>query len=721
MHRYWIALLLIAGTLHGQNAKRPKIGLVLAGGSAHGLAHLGVIRWLEEHRIPVDLVTGTSMGGLVGGLYATGRDSAEMLAFVREIDWERALQGSPAYSDLSYRRKEDRRELFNTLELGLKGGLRLPAGLVPGQEIGLLFNKIQAPYAAIPNFDALPIPFRCTASDLITGDLVVFRDGSLASALRATMSIPGLFSPVRANGKVLADGGLLDNLPADLAKEMGAEVIIAVDLSDPPVDPKTLDSIFGIAGRSVSVMIAGNVRRNHKLADLILNPDLKGISSSEFERYAELAERGYQEAQRKSRFLETLSVGEAEYAEHLRQRRARIRKFQSVPRFVTVSGVSPRRAAWLRDHLREFTGKPLDSAALERALTRLTGLGAYEVAGWTPVSRNGEDGLEIEVREKTYLPPVLNPGFTIDGSQVGSIGFGIGGRVTWYDLGSPGSEVRVDIGVGQVNFARGEYFWRFRPNGWFLAPRGQADRTLLPLYLENERLAEYSFQNYGGGLDLGYNWGRLNELRVGFTSLWQRAALRTGISGLLPEPEGLSNSVGFRYVFDGANHPLIYNRGARVTLTGDYFVKAAGSERRFGRIEARGGFARPLFTPKGFGLIGLSGGSTLGDSSDSLVFFTLGGPLRLGSLGFNQRIGNSYYLGTAGYLYQVGKLPPILGGSIYAGAFYQAGDAFLRGTRHSLYQDGSLALLGETKIGIMFLGASFANRAKFYFGLGRFF
>jgi NTE family protein len=195
--------------------------LALEGGGALGLAHIGVIKWLQEHRIPVDYVGGTSMGGLVGGFYAIGMNPPELQKVVSTIDWNAVLGTQIAYRDLVYRRKQDRREFQNSLEFGLKGGLNPPPGLNSGQEITFLLDRNTLPYSSLASFDELPIPFRCVAADLTTGKPHVFDSGPLGQALRATMSLPAIFTPVKVGDSVYADGGLLDNLPVDVVKKMG--------------------------------------------------------------------------------------------------------------------------------------------------------------------------------------------------------------------------------------------------------------------------------------------------------------------------------------------------------------------------------------------------------------------------------------------------------------------------------------------------------------------
>src|SRR6266446_5373431 len=231
----FILLLLLspAATRAQQDATprvRPKIGVALEGGGAMGLAHIGVLKWFEEHHIPVDYVAGTSMGGLVGGFYATGMSPDDLQTLIEGMDWRKILGDRTPYEDLAFRRKEDQRAYPNSLIFGLRGGLRLPAGLNAGHQIGLIIDRMALPYHGLPPFDELPVPFRCVATDLVSGKPYVFKDGSLAVALRATMSIPGAFSPVHDGQTVFVDGGLTNNLPTDVVREMGAEIVIAVHL-----------------------------------------------------------------------------------------------------------------------------------------------------------------------------------------------------------------------------------------------------------------------------------------------------------------------------------------------------------------------------------------------------------------------------------------------------------------------------------------------------------
>src|ERR1700757_1309230 len=214
---------------------RPTVGLVLQGGGALGLAHVGVITWLEEHHIPVDYIAGTSMGGLVGGVYATGHSAVEMRQIVNGIQWDEVIAGRTPFPDLAFRRKEDARDYPNSLEFGLRKGLQFPAGLNSGQQVSLVIDKITLPYSEIKSFNNLPTPFACVATDLVSGKPKVFHDGSLSLAMRSTMSLPGIFTPVRTKDAIYADGGLLQNIPVEVAKQMGADLTLAIHLEEAPV------------------------------------------------------------------------------------------------------------------------------------------------------------------------------------------------------------------------------------------------------------------------------------------------------------------------------------------------------------------------------------------------------------------------------------------------------------------------------------------------------
>src|SRR5215470_18018292 len=315
---------------------RPKIGVALEGGGALGLAHIGVLRWFEEHHIPVDYVAGTSMGGLVGGFYATGITPEEMQKLIEGLDWRKILGDRTPYEDLSYRRKEDQRAYPNSLIFGLKRGLSAPEGLIAGHQIGLLIDRITLPYYGVSSFDDLPVPFRCVATDLVSGQSHVFQGGRLAVALRSTMSIPGAFSPVREGNAVYVDGGLLDNLPTDVVRQMGAEIVIAVHLESAPVEANDIRSVFSVLNYSVSAVVKENEMRSLELADSIISVPLGEFTTVDYAKSEPIMQRGYDAANTKSRMLETFALNDADWEAYLQARKARQRTELPVPQFVQI-------------------------------------------------------------------------------------------------------------------------------------------------------------------------------------------------------------------------------------------------------------------------------------------------------------------------------------------------------------------------------------------------
>jgi len=275
------------------------------------LAHIGVIQYLEEHHIPVRYIAGTSMGGLVGGVYATGPNAAELRDVVKGIKWNQVINGQSAYEDLSFRRKQDAREYPSTLEFGLHEGLQFPSGFNSGQQVDLILDRIALPYSEIKSFDELPIPFACVATDLVTRSEHVFRSGPLDVALRSTMSLPGIFSPVRYQGHVYVDGGLLNNFPVSVAKEMGADIILGIHLEVPKLDPEVPLSSFGVLGQSINAVIAANEREAMKGADVVISVPLQDFSSMDYDKADILIKAGYDAAAANSENLASLAVDEA--------------------------------------------------------------------------------------------------------------------------------------------------------------------------------------------------------------------------------------------------------------------------------------------------------------------------------------------------------------------------------------------------------------------------
>src|ERR1035437_5579723 len=473
------------------NSKRPTVGLVLQGGGALGLAHVGVITWLEEHHIPVDYIAGTSMGGLVGGVYATGHNAAEMRQIVNGIPWDEVLSPMTPFDDLSFRRKEDARDYPNSLEFGIRKGIQFPGGLNSGQQVSLVLDKIALPYSEIKSFNDLPTPFACVATDLVSGKPEVFRSGSLSLALRSTMSLPGIFTPVRTKDAIYTDGGLLQNIPVEVAKQMGADLTLAIHLAEAPVLPNASLSAFSVLGNSISVMINANELRSMESADLLVSVPLQKYGALDFEKADEIIKIGYNAAAAKAKVLMTLAVDDATWKQYLADREAR-RRSNPVPTFIAVNGVNGQLSQRVEEQLADVVGKPIDFDQLDQEIMHLKGMGRFSTLSYQFQERNGKQGLLVKTEENTYGPPIVRPLILVDGSSLNNVTFNLGARVTFLDFGGFRSEWRNAIILFSEYGLRSEYYHPFTPlTHWFVAPRGLADNQPFYVYDDNKLLSIY--------------------------------------------------------------------------------------------------------------------------------------------------------------------------------------------------------------------------------------
>jgi NTE family protein len=719
-------LLLLPGPLLAQQDSaprpRPKIGVALEGGGAMGFAHIGVLKWFEEHHIPVDYVAGTSMGGLVGGFYATGMSPDEMATLINGMDWRKILADRTPYEDLSFRRKEDQRAYPNSLIFGLREGLSLPAGLTAGHHIGLIIDRVTLPYDRVSSFDALPVPFRCVATDLVSGKPYVFKDGSLAGALRSTMSIPGAFSPVHDGKAVFVDGGLLDNLPTDVVRQMGAEIVIAVHLERGPVEAKDIQSVFAVLNHSVSAVLEENELRSLERADAVISVPLAEFRTSDYTKSEQIMKRGYEAANSRARLLEAFALGDTVWQE--RQRLLETRKLSDVPapQFIEVEGTNPHEAIDVIRYVKRFQGKPLNPEKLDEVLTRLTGVGRYDSAGYRLIEKNGQPGLLIQVVEKNNAPPMFQTAFEVDGSQSGNVDFTMGTRFTFMDVAGFRSEWRTDVLLGNTYGIQMELFRPFHAESrWFVAPHADASDTTFQIYAKNDPLADYRIYRTNIGADLGYSLGRFSELRVGYEVGSLNSKLRLG-SPQIPSVAGHVGQTRLHYLLDHTDDPVIPRSGFSAETNFRWFDQSPGAKRGFPSMDLKLGYFQPVARSVSLFVEG-EGGTTFGSSTTGVPQFFLGGPVRLAAYGQNEFQGNQYYLWRAGLLRDLVTLPPFLGKKVYAVGTYEIGKMYGVTTRTEFPNDVAAGLLAETALGPFFIGGSVGDSGhrKWFFQLGRVF
>ncbi|MBX7219021.1 MAG: patatin-like phospholipase family protein [Blastocatellia bacterium] len=706
-----------------QNAPAPHknltVGLVLSGGGARGLAHIGVLKWFEENRIPVDYLSGTSMGGLVGGMYSMGMTPDQMQKFMNSVNWNETFSAGPTFDQLSYRRKEDKRNFQVDLEMGVRKGVRLPTGVSSAHYIGLMIDRLTLPYGGLKSFDDLPIPFRCLATDFVAAKPVVLKDGRLATAMRATMSIPGLFPPVEREGKTLVDGALLNNIPTTAMKELKPDITIAVDVGTPLGSENSVQSLFGIVQQSLTIMTIDNDRRNLRLADVIIAPELGELSLLDFSAIDKAIEIGYKAAAEKGELLRKFALDPADWETHLATRSARRKTAVPVPQKIEVAGVNEDAQIKIEEELQDFAGKPLDLAGLETRLTSFTGEGRYASLDYEVTeNRQQQPVLRIRVREKTHAPPTLNFSLLIDGDDISAFRFAVGGRLTIYDQLKYGSEWRNDLRVGFSSFLRSEFLYPLSQKGWFVAPRLFYTRGEEGVFVGGQRLSQFQINRIGFGGDLVRLY-RNSELRFGYEIQRIDADLTTGQRPDQPL-NGLVDFARLRYVYDKQNSATVPTAGLRLASEGRVVFNSPGDRSSFPQVEATASYYKPIQENASLFLSGLFG-TTFNKDAAPFQRFTLGGPFRLGAYGRDEFRGNHAFLATLGYQREIYKLPPLFGTKVYGVGWYDIGGAYREFTAPLYRQQISAGFIADTKLGpFSLIGAiGEGGRGKVYFSIGR--
>ncbi len=519
-----LAALANAGDMEQANdvtpSERPRVGLVLGGGGARGAAHIGVLRELERMRIPIDAIAGTSMGAIVGGLYASGIsvDALEML--VAEMDWADAMSDEPERSDLRFRRKQDARNFPIALDIGLeRGRLKLPLGVVQGQKLDLILRNLTLPVAGVSDFDDLPIPFRAIASDIETGEMHVMRGGDLALAIRASMSVPGVLAPVSLDGHLLVDGGLVGNLPVDVVRDMGVDVVIAVDVEFPLYQLDELQSAISVSEQMLTILIRKDtLRQIEKLGDrdVLIRPQLGTFGSTNFGDILETIEPGATAAREQEPRLASLAMDEAAFRQWQRGHERREPQDDRLA-FVRVEQDSRLSAQVLESRMAVAAGDPVDAAVLSEEAAQLHALDVFEKVNYRLVEEGGETGVVFDARAKTWGPSFLNFGFTLEDDFEGATNFDLRARLTRPAVNRYGGEWRVDLRLGTEPQLLTEFYQPLRSDSrLFVAPYADLDQSNFNLFDEQRQIvARLRVTEAIAGIDTGVEIGNFGEFRLG--------------------------------------------------------------------------------------------------------------------------------------------------------------------------------------------------------------
>ncbi len=707
---------------------RPPIGVAFGGGSARGIAHVGVIRWFEEHRIPIDVAAGTSMGGLIGGSFATGMDADELDEMITTLDWDK-LFGASSFEFKNIRRKADARDFPSRLEFGLKRGIVPPTSLNNGEQVDLLLGRVAAPYYDIATFDELPTPFRAVAVDLITASEVVLDRGSLSSAMRATMSLPLIFPPVDLDGHLLVDGGAMNNVPANVVRRMGAERVVAVNVGDLTDREGVNTTLLGLAGATLDSMMRASTRKAIEEADIVINVPVTEFGSLDWRRSRELVEEGYNAAESMRDELLPLALTEAEYEAWRKDRQSRRRTALPDPAFVSLEGFSTTDARRLDVILARHVGVPVDPEALQEDLAILSGLDRYETVTWqVMVSPEGTRGILVRARPKQYAPPFLMLGLNLENTTSDDFNISLTARYLTFDLLGSGSELRIDGTLGSDPGLGAELYKPVYSTALFVAPYAVVVNRTFNVIVDDAVVARYGTVSSRLGVNLGANLGRESDVRLGVYLGRQDANVKVGDPGL-PSIDGSESVAELNWRFDGQDSPVIPGRGVlastnlRYVFDGPDIDPPLPTNRSNQGLTQLSGTANSFWTYKEKGRIFTV--TALGTSFDHEPLptdqFAMGRVMRLGAYDLGELRGDHYYALSGGYLHSVGRLPDFMGGPIFAGAWLEFGDAFNEWTHATIRTNATMAVIMETILGPVLVGGSagFDGRWRTYIGVGR--
>jgi NTE family protein len=704
---------------------RPRIGLVLSGGGARGAAHIGVLKVLEELRVPVDYITGTSMGSIVGGSYASGNTVDQMLYSISTIKSADLATDTPPRQDVAFRRKQD--DLVNYIgpELGFRGGkLLLPKGVVTGVGLEAVLRDLAKVKGSV-DFDKLPIPFRACATDIETGKVRVFRSGDLAAVMRASMSVPGAIAPAEIDGRAYVDGGLTRNLPVDVAREMGADVVIAVNLGTPLMRRDQIDSLLGVTSQMINILTEQNVSASLaslKPDDILILPELGDYSAGDFDHMPDTVPIGEAAARKVQDQLKRYSLSPEQYAEH-RRRQALAFAAPKVIHEIRVEGLKRVNPAVIAENMETQVGRPLDVKTVDADMRRIYGRGDFEHVGYRIIEEPDKRILVVDAVEKSWGPDYLRLGLGLSSETSGDSYFNVlaSHRMTW--INSLGAEWRNDVQLGQATLLKSEFYQPLTVHRYFfVAPTVEYGQYQLKIFQGSVPLATYNNRSTIAGLDLGSQITNYGELRIGVMGGPRTFTLNSGPASMTPtDGDADIGAVRVRLRIDQLDSVKFPRSGYAATAVVLNSRTGLGAHDNYTRWE--GDIATAVSSGDNTVQLALKGGGAIGsDPLPAYDQFSFGGFLRMSGYRTGQFYGESLAFARLVYYRKLSRA--VLTEGVYAGASLEAGrigGPLVPGSPTDLQTSGSVFLAADTPLGPIYLGYGMGedDNRTLYFFLGR--
>ena len=690
---------------------RPRVALVLSGGGARGFAHIGVLRVLRELHVPVDLVVGTSMGGVVGGAYAAGASVDDLARMARETNWDQVVADRPARDQLAYRRREEDVLLPSRIEFGLhRDGVALPPSAAGNAALEQALGRLlPAGTRDLPS-SQLPLPFRSVASDLLTGDAVELVDTPLFLAMRASLAVPGVFAPVRVNERLVVDGGLVRNLPVGMAHAMGADIVIAVNVGTPLAPEKSLGSALGVAQQMLNILTEQNVQRSlRELSpqDILIAPELADVSFLDFSHVQSAIAAGEKAARALAPRLQALALDESAYAQFENRRLAPPALTDTAlpvgrvsAQLVDVRGrINP---AVLAAQSGIEAGKPATVAQVQQAADTLYGRGDLARVETEVTDADGKRNVDIRATPAPWATSRLRVGLELASDFNDANSFAMRLMYVRTSVNAWDAEVRAVLGIGDRRDV-GVQFWQPLGAGskWYVAPSLQYGASTGDIFSSGRRLNRTAYNVSSASLVLGRELGNWGDIQAGVRR--QSAGSRV----IVPEQEFTDKTYDttqfVRYRVDTLDSLGFPSRG--VLLDASLERSPAGA---VGQSLARSSIVgmAALHTDNWAGHVY----GEWAHAQAGAAPLSLGGFLRLSGTAAESIQGRTIAFARVVLARRVGMLPVTLGGAVRAGFSLETGGGFdqplslyLKST--SRKQAGSAFLSVDTRFGPAYLGA----------------
>jgi NTE family protein len=694
---------------------------------------MSVFESLKQLHLPIDCIAGTSMGAIIGGLYAEGVSVDVLRSQVSCMDWTSVLSSRPAREGLNFRRKQADEQMPGGIEFGLSdhGQVQFPNAAVNTTQLEQVLTNLTLPAIPVRNFNDLPIPFRAVATNMVTGQKVILQQGTLANALRASMSVPGVFPPTEVDGALLGDGGLVDNLPVDVARQMGAQHVVAINIGTPLESREALDNIVGLTSQMINILIEQNIRAQIatlKPGDVLISPDLGKLSSLDFQAGDRAIKIGYDAVMAARDQLAPLALPPAQYAKwreaFARKAQALVAQMQfNVPlAAVEVRGLAPGVDNTLQAQLRQKAGEPLNFQSVRHDVDRLFGLGDFSRVDYRLIDAQQGQVLEYRLQNKAWGPNYLRFGLGLytDLRNQSRFSLQLAQRRPW--LNSLGGEWRNDLQIGWRNRWFSELYQPLDVrDSVFISPYFDLDARPVDVYQGDNPIVRYRLNTHRAGVDLGVPVSGYGEVRLGLSRANISADYLLGQTGLVNGQTLREGGVRALAIFDRLDHAYFPTSGWCTRLEVFAARTGLGSDSNYDRIDLSGqaDFSAGRHTVE----LAARAASFRDRKGLGLDYFSLGGFDALSGYREGQLIGNYLVYGRLGYRYEL-TTPGLFGGASYLGLVYERGNTW---TQRSAVSLGDLrqsvgAYLGtDTPLGPVYFGVAKApgQKVNVYLTLGR--